>query len=278
MDQQLLIDRPGWLGWAWALRVLNQEVRVPGEAVDAGAGAITTPYLLADGPQTVTVTAAGRQLAVTPAASGLDELVIRRFHLDLDEAAVSAALDSSGLGGLAENASWVRRPAAAALWSYCLMFLCGGDPDAPPVLRLWSGLGRSAGQLQLPPDAADLLTAGDERITGYGIAPHRAANVIALARAFAATPDRYDEDTLRALPADQAIARIAELPHIGSTRARLIASAAAGHDDVLPELARQDEQLRGKLGLGWADVKGAAGRAAPYRSVLGDTLLELLSD
>ncbi len=278
MDQQLLIDRPGWLDWAWALRVLNQEVRVPGEAVDAGAGAITTPYLLADGPQTVTVTAAGRQLAVTPAAPGLDELVSRRFHLDLDTAAVSAALDGSGLGGLAENGSWVRRPAAAALWSYCLMFLCGGDPDSPPVLRLWSELGRSAGRLQLPPDAADLLTAGDQRITGYGIAPHRAANVLALARAFAATPDRYDEDTLRALPADRAIARIAELPHIGSTRARLIASAAAGHDDVLPDLARQDEQLRGKLGLGWAELAGAARRAAPYRSVLGDTLLELLSD
>jgi hypothetical protein len=268
VDQQLLIERPGWLDWAWALRVLDQEVRVPGEAVDPGAGVITTPYLLADRPLTVNVTSAGNQLAVTPPLPGLGELVSRRFHIDLDEAAVSAALDGSGLRGLAENGGWVRRPAAAALWSYCLMFLCGGDPDATPVLRMWSELGRSAWRSQLPPEAADVLTAGDQRIAGYGIAPHRTANILALARAFAATPDRYDEGTLRALPADQAIARIAELPHIGSTRARLIASAAADHDDVLPDLARQDEQLRAKLGLAWAELKSAASRAAPYRSVL----------
>lgn len=102
--------------------------------------------------------------------------------------------------------------------------------------------------------------------------------MIGLARAFAARPDRYDEATLRALPGDEAIARIAELPHIGPTRARTISSTALGHDDVLPDLARQDEQLRSSLGLGWSQIRVAARRAAPYRSVLGDTLLELLSD
>ena len=136
------------------------------------------------------------------------------------------------------------------LWSYCLVFLCGGDPDAPPVRRMFAELGRPAGHLRLPPDPADLLTAGDRRIVGYGVAPHRAANVVGLARAFAARPDRYDEVTLRALPGDEAIARVAELPHIGPTRARAISSTALGHDDVLPDLARQDEQLRSRLGLG----------------------------
>jgi 3-methyladenine DNA glycosylase/8-oxoguanine DNA glycosylase len=179
---------------------------------------------------------------------------------------------------LFERDGWVRRPAAAMLWSYCLVFLCGGDPDAPPVRRMFGELGRSAGQLWLPPDPADLLTAGDRRIAGYGVAPHRVANVVGLARAFAARPDRYDELTLRALPGDEAIARVAELPHIGPTRARAISSTALGHDDVLPDLARQDEQMRSRLGLGWSQIRAAARQAAPYRSVLGDTLLELLSD
>ena len=110
------------------------------------------------------------------------------------------------------------------------------------------------------------------------MAPHRAANVVSLARAFAARPDWYDEVTLRALPGDEAIARVAELPHIGPTRARAILSIALGHDDVLPDLARQDEQLRSRLGLGWSQIRAAARHAVPYRSVPGDTLLELLSD
>ena len=110
------------------------------------------------------------------------------------------------------------------------------------------------------------------------MAPHRAANVVGLARAFAANPDTYDEVALRALPGDEAIARVSELPHIGPVRARAISSTALGHDDVLPDLARQDEQLRSRLGLGWSQIRSAARHAAPYRSVLGDTLLPFLAD
>jgi hypothetical protein len=275
---QLLVDCPGWLDWPWVLRVLDQEVRVTGEEVRPAEGMVVTACLVADEPLVVTVTGGGSHLTVTPSAPALGEFVARRFHLDLDEAAVGAALDRSTLAGLLEEDGWVRRPAAAMLWSYCLVFLCGGDPDAPPVRRMFAELGRPAGHLRLPPDPADLLTGGDQRIVGYGVAPHRAANVIGLARAFAARPDRYDEVTLRALPGDEAMARVAELPHIGPTRARAISSTALGHDDVLPDLARQDEQLRSRLGLGWSQIRAAARHAVPYRSVLGDTLLELLSD
>jgi 3-methyladenine DNA glycosylase/8-oxoguanine DNA glycosylase len=275
---QLLVDRPGWLDWGWALRVLDQEVRLVGEEVRPAEGIVVTPCVVADEPVVVTVIGQGSHLAVTPSSPVQGEFVARRFHLDLAETAVSAALDRSTLAGLLERDGWVRRPAAATLWSYCLIFLCGGDPDAPAVRRMFAELGRQAGHLQLAPDPADLLTAGDHRLIGYGVAPHRAANVIALARAFAARPDRYDEITLRALPGDEAVARMSELPHIGSTRARAISSTALGHDDVLPDLARQDEQLRRRLGLGWSQIRAAAGRAAPYRSILGDTLLELLSD
>lgn len=110
------------------------------------------------------------------------------------------------------------------------------------------------------------------------MAPHRAANLVGLARAFAARPDQYDEVTLRALPADEAIARVAELPRIGPTRARVISSSALGHDDVLPDLARQEGELRSRLGLGWSQIRAAARHVVPYRSILGDTLLELLAD
>jgi 3-methyladenine DNA glycosylase/8-oxoguanine DNA glycosylase len=278
MVDQLLVDRPGWLDWPWALRVLDQEVRVAGEEVRPAGGTVATPYLVADEPLAVTVSGGGSHLTVTPSAPALGEFVARRFHLDLDETDVAGSLDKTTLSGLFERDGWVRRPAAATLWSYCLVFLCGGDPDAPPVRRMFAELGRPAGHLRLPPDPADLLTAGDHRIVGYGVAAHRAANVAGLARAFAASPDRYDEVTLRALPGDEAIARVAELPHIGPTRARAIASTALGHDDVLPDLARQDEQLRSRLGLGWTQIRAAARRAVPYRSVLGDTVLELLSD
>jgi hypothetical protein len=275
---QLLLDRPGWLDWPWVLQVLDQEVRVTGEEVRPSEGTVATACLVADEPLVVSVTGRGRHLTVTPPAPATGEFVARRFHLDLDETAVAAALDTSTLAGLFERDGWVRRPVAAMLWSFCLVFLCGGDPDAPPVRRMFAELGRPAGHLPLPPDPADLLDAGDHRIAGYGVAPHRAANVIGLARAFATKPDRYDEITLRALPGDEAIARVAELPHIGPTRARAISSTALGHDDVLPDLARHDEQLRSRLGLGWSQLRVAARHAAPYRSVLGDTLLELLSD
>ncbi len=229
MDQRL-VDRPGWLDWAWTLRVLDQEVSVTGEEVRPAEGMVATACLVAEEPLVVTVTEApaggrrtggGGHLAVTPPAPALGEFVTRRFHLDLDEHAVDRALGST-LARLFERDGWVRRPAAATLWSYCLVFLCGGDPDAPSVRRIFAELGRPADGLWLPPDPSDLLTAGDRRIVGYGVAPHRAANVVALARAFAARPDRYDEVTLRALAGDEAIAQVAELPHIGPTRARAI--------------------------------------------------------
>jgi len=140
--------------------------------------------VVADEPVVVTVISQGSHLAVTPSSPVQGEFVVRRFHLDLAETAVSAALDRTTLAGLLEQDGWVRRPAAAMLWSYCLIFLCGGDPDALAVRRMFAELGRRAGHLQLAPDPADLLTAGDHRLIGYGVAPHRAANVVGLARAF----------------------------------------------------------------------------------------------
>ena len=267
--EELLIARPGWLDWSWALSVVDREVRVAGEEVRPADGAIATPYLLADGPLVVTVRARGGQLAVTPSIPALGEIVTRRFHLDLDEEAVLVALDRAGLPGVRGPGSWVRRPAASALWSYCLIFLCGGNPDARPVSRIFAELGDASGHLQIPPEPGALLTAGEHRLIAYGISPHRAANVLGLARAFATKPESYDEVALRTLPAAEAVARIAKLPHIGPTRARTIASTALGHDDVLPDLARQDQQMRRRLRRDWSQLRSSARLAAPFRSISG---------
>jgi hypothetical protein len=275
---ELALKRPGWLDWNWALSVLDQEVRQPGEDVRPADGVIATPYLQSDQPVVVTVRARGDHLVLTPSDGALAGQVARRFHLNLDERAVTAALGSAALPGLAEPGDWMRRPAAADLWSYCLTFLCGGDPDAGPVRQMFAELGKPAGPLRLAPDPAEVLAAGEHRLTACGAAPHRVANVLSLARAFVADPGRYDEASLRALPAGAAIGRVAELPHIGQARARMIASTALGHDDVLVDLSRRDDQLRRTLSMSWSQVLAASRRAAPYRSILGDTLLERLPD
>ena len=110
LEDQLLIDRPDWLDWPWVLRVLDQEVRVAGEEVRPAESMVATACLVADDPLVVTVTGRASQLTVKPSVPALGEFVARRFHLDLDEGAVDAALE---------------------------------------------------------------LTAGDHRIVGYGVAPHR---------------------------------------------------------------------------------------------------------
>jgi 3-methyladenine DNA glycosylase/8-oxoguanine DNA glycosylase len=173
---------------------------------------------------------------------------------------------------------WVRRPAAAGLWPFCLVFLSGGNPWSESARGIFTDLGHKAGPVQVAPRPDDILAAGHERLAGYGIAGHRVGNMLALASAFATRPGRYEEESLRALPAADVIERLGELPHIGAKRARDIASTALGHDDVLPDLSRQNERLRRELGIGWSQVRAAARRATPYRSVLGDTLLELVAD
>ena len=263
MDQ-VLVDRPGWLEWPWVLRMLDQEVRVTGEEVRLAEGTVATPCLMADEPLVVTVRGGGSHLAVTPSAPAPGEFVAGRFHLGLDATAVDAALAKSTLVRLFERDGWVRRPAAAMLWSYCLVFLCGGDPDAPPVRRMFAELGRPAGHLRLPPDPADLLTAGDDRIVGFGVAAHRAANVVGLARAFAARPDRYDEATLRALPGDEAIARLAELPHIGSTRARATRPRLSATTTCCPTSRARTSNCA--AGWAWAGPRYGRPRATPRRT------------
>ena len=263
LEDQLLVDRPGWLDWPWALRVLDREVRVTGEEVRPAEGMVATACLVADEPVVITVTGGESQLTVKPSAPAPGEFVARRFHLDLDETAVDVALEKSTFAGLFERDGWVRRPAAAMLWSYCLVFLCGGDPDASPVQRIFAELGRPAGHLRLPPDPADLLTAGERRIVGYGVAPHRAANVVGLARAFAANPDRYDEVALRALPGDEAIARVAELPHIGATRPRRSRPQPSATTTYCPT----SRVRTSNCAAGWARVAVDTGGRAPRRAV-----------
>jgi hypothetical protein len=268
---------PGWLDWQWALAVADAEARVPGELVSHAEQVISTPSLLADGPARVTVKLNRDRLVIIPAAAA--GLVQQRFHLGLDERAVSAALERAALPGLvtSPDTGWVRRPAASSLWAYLLVYLSGQDADGPAVGRLFAELGPRARELQLPPQPDDLLGAGEDALAGFGIAPHRVANLLGLARQFAARPEYYDEAVLRGLPGKQAVRRLAELPHIGGARASAIAAGPLGHDDVLPDLSRQAGQLGRMLGLSWSRILASSEQAAPYRSVLGDTLRELMA-
>ena len=206
--------------------------------------------------------------------------VVRRFHLDLDESAAGKALEASlplSVRTRVTEEGWVRRPAAVGLWPFCLVFLSGGNPWSEPVGRIFADLGRKAGQVRVAPRPDDILNA-EPRLGGYGIAGHRVGNMLGLASAFAAQPGRYDEAALLALSGADAVKRVSEFPHIGARRARVIASTVLGHDDVLPDLSRQDERFRQELGASWSQLRAAARRATPYRSVLADTLLELVTD
>jgi hypothetical protein len=280
------LDLPGWLDWTWTLRVLESEVLVTGEVVRRDTGTLVTSCVVDDEPVAVTVRQIAGRLSVTPDDAAVVRAVVRRFHLDLDRRAVGEALEASlpySVRADVAGDGWVRRPAAAGLWPFCLVFLSGGHAWWEPVRRIFDDLGHSvpghgAGPVQVAPRPDEILAAGHERLAGYGIAGHRVGNMLGLASAFATRPGRYEEEALRALPAVDAVERLGELPHIGARRARAIASTALGHDDVLPDLSRHDERLRRQLGAGWSQVRAAARRATPYRSVLGDTLLELVTD
>jgi hypothetical protein len=274
------LDLPGWLDWTWMLRVLESEVLVPGEVVRRNTGTLVTSCMVDDEPVAVTVRQVAGRLSVTPDDDAVVRSVVRRFHLDLDEQAVGKALEALAYPvrtGVAD-AGWVRRPAAVGLWPFCLVFLSGGNPWSEPVGRIFTDLGRKAGPVQVAPRPGDILAAGHERLAAYGIAGHRVGNMLGLASAFATRPGRYEEEALRALSAADAVERLGELPHIGVRRALAIASTALGHDDVLPDLSRHDERLRQQLGTSWSQVRAMAGRATPYRSVLGDSLVELTTD
>jgi len=276
-----VLELPGWLDWTWALSVLESEVLVTGEVVNRAAGTLITSCAPDDEPVAVTVRKADGRLLVTPGDAAVVRAVVRRFHLDLDRQAVEQALDASlprFVPARTADAGWVRRPAAAGLWPYCLIFLSGGNPWSESISRIFADLGAKAGPLRVAPRPDDILTAGHEKLGGYGIAGHRVGNMLGLASAFATRPGRYDEETLRALPGDVAVKRLGELPHIGTRRARAIASTALGHDDVLPDLSRHDDRLRQVLGSDWPRVRAAARLASPYRSVVGDTLLDLVTD
>jgi hypothetical protein len=276
-----VLDLPGWLDWNWALGQLENQVPVAGEVVRRDSGTLITPYLVDDEPVAVTVRASGGRLSVAPGDAAVARVVTRRFHLDLDGPAVAKALEASlphCVPPRTADGGWVRRPAAAGLWPYCLVFLSGGDPWSEPVRLMVTGLGRKVGPVYSVPQPEDILAAGHERLAGYGFPGHRVGNMLALAVIFASCPDRYDEDALRALPAAAAVRRLGELPHIGAARARAIAVTALGHEDVLPDLSRHDERMRQELGTGWPQVRTAARQAVPYRAVLGDTLLELVTD
>jgi len=267
------VHLPDWFDWTWALARILDDAPLPNERVQVAQGCLTT----ASGGHAELVAArscgGGRALTVSPGGDEAASFLARRFHLCLDAAAVEGALGATGIERL-DSTRWCRRPAAAGLWPFTFVYLSGLPAHSEAMVTLFRDLGGAVGGLPCPPPSATVLEAGRARLASYGVAAHRADNLLALAKAFAQAPERYDDGALRALPADQALARLSELPHIGATRARAIATSALGHDDVLADLSRLDERLRLAVGLGWSQIRARAEAARPYRSVVGDTLLE----
>ena len=88
--------------------MLDQEVRVTGEEVRLAEGMVVTACLVANEPLVVAVTGGESQPSVKPSGPALGEFAVRRFHLDLDETAVNAALEKNP-SSVSEGVAWAAR-------------------------------------------------------------------------------------------------------------------------------------------------------------------------
>lgn len=86
--------------------------------------------------------------------------------------------------------------------------------------------------------------------------------------AAAALDGRLDPAVLRALPAEEALARLKELPGIGAFSAELVLIRGAGHPDVFPEaeVRLHEEVCRAYQVATRAEMREVAEGWAPYRS------------
>ncbi|MGH3385738.1 MAG: hypothetical protein ACRDO1_14260 [Nocardioidaceae bacterium] len=252
----MLLPRPHWLGWTWALRVIDLDLRLPGERVDG-----VTVAWSAGGRSTI-VTCTGDMLEVT----GDVDAAASRFHLDLDAAAVDEACDRSGLSPAVPR--WVRRPRCADLWTFCAAYVCGGDPDSAPVRAVFDQ----------DPTPDDLLSTGHDQLVAHGLKPSRADHLLGVATMFADEPSAFTSAALLALDADAAVARLARLPHIGKSRAVEIATGPLGHDDVPADLTPHRDRLVELLDLSWQEIQRVVAAMAPYRGIATDSLRDAVAD
>lgn len=252
----MLLPRPHWLSWTWALRVIDLDLRLPGEQV--GAGTVTWSA----GGATTTVTSTGDALDVT----GDVDAAAARFHLDLDATAVDAACDRAGLSQAVPR--WVRRPRCADLWTFCAAYVCGGDPDSAPVRAIF----------EPAPTPDDMLSAGHDRLVAHGLKPSRADHLLGVARMFADEPAALTSSALLDLDADAAVARLARLPHIGKRRAVEIATGPLGHDDVPADLTPHRDRLVELLDHSWQDIQRVVAATTPYRGIATDSLRDAVAD
>lgn len=276
MAATLTLDIPSWLEWARSLELLHEHSRVPGEVVDLSGQTVVWCTMHGCSPVTVGVTAVAGALQIETNGEEdvVVETVLRRFHLGADAADIEAALDRTQLGLRAEEL--VRRPAAVSTWDYCLMYLCGGDPDATATTQLFTALGTvgQEGNVRTAPRPAAVLRAGESGLRQFGIKPGRVVQLLALAAVFTERQGEYDAAVLRTLDADEAVDRIAELPHIGAKRARELTSTAVGHDDVTYEPWGVAAALEDQQGMPWRAATERLDQAAPWRSWACDTLAD----
>jgi 3-methyladenine DNA glycosylase/8-oxoguanine DNA glycosylase len=259
-----------WLDWPSTLAGLEKALAEPGEIVRAAEGSVSSLYDAPAGPQVVPVSLQDGFLVVDPGDLWTRDAVAQRFHLKLEMADIVRRMEEGGFGALASSAGWVRHPAAASVWAYCVAFLRGDTADSPSVRC--ERLGQRLVDRSAAPAPPVLLAAGVDEVGRCGIVRSRAENLLRLAEAFYTGPDRYKGAHLQRRPADAVIRELGRLPHIGRLRAEVLACGAVGHDDVLVDLSRRDACLQSVLGLTWAEIRVHSERVRPYRSLLSDRL------
>lgn len=273
---------PRWYDWRTAVLAMQRTVAVPGEVIDTEAGVLSWARRASSGDiDVVTVRPGGKpgSLAVESDGDGdrTAHEVRRRLHLDLGDAEVTDVVERAAHAPLPADAMPFRIPSAVSPWALCLTYLSGGSAAHDFTRRLFE-IGEQRANLMLPPTPAQFADLTQSQVEGMGVIPPRARALLQVASAFATDPDLDDPEAFGSLPAEDAVRLVQDLPRLGRTRAPHLAALAWGHHDI----AYDPYSL---LGAGrrspaqQAELSEAFRRAAPWRSVLADTIcVELIGE
>jgi len=273
---------PRWYDWGTAVLAMQRTVAVPGEVIDTEAGVLSWARRTTSGDiGIVTVRPSGKPGSVAVESDGdgdrTERQVRRRLHLELGDAEVTDVVERSAYAPLPADAMPFRIPSAVSPWAFCLTYLSGGSATHDFTRRLFE-IGEHRGNLMLPPTPAQFADLTQSEVEDTGVIAPRARALLQVASAFATDPDLDDPEEFGSLPAEEAVRLVRDLPRLGRTRAPHLAALAWGHHDV----AYDPYSL---LGAGrrspaqQAEMSDAFQRAAPWRSVLADTIcVELIGE
>ncbi len=165
----------------------------------------------------------------------------RRFALDVDMAAVRAALGTSAQGAFLLERCWpLRPPGLADPWSCLLTSIIGSRIYPGLSIKLQTALATAYGQTAAFADEEHLIYPSVEQLAAVTpgdlldlkFSRQKASYLPAIAQDMLAKPERYDWDHLRALPGVEAVAILKELHGVGPWTAGYVALRGLKHPDV----------------------------------------------